>query len=245
VTAARRARPRRGTWAIVATLGVVAAVAAACGGGGGPASSGTGDGAHATTAQKTAAHSLNLQAADVPKGWHEQPQGNGPNVVRTSLDTCLVQSSQVATPVVSATSSNFLDLTTGREIGSQVLVYGSTAQAKAAEKRAGSGTMSSCLQGMVSAKLPGTLPSGEKVAKVSVTARPAGASWTFGQRVVVTLSYPLNGGTKGGSTVFIDVLGFTSGTALVEAELESTGSPPPSSLESSTMAALQQRAAAT
>ena len=181
----------------------------------------------------------------MPTGWRRQPQGHGPNVVRNALDSCLVQSSKVATPVVSAASANFLDLTTGREIGSQVLVYATTAQAEAAGRRAGSSTMSGCLQHTVGAKLPGTLPSGEQVTEVSVTARPAGASWSFGQRVVVTVGYPLNSGKTGGSTVFIDVLGFTSGTALVEAELESTGSAPPQALKDATMAALQARAGAT
>lgn len=231
---------RRGGLLAAVALGSVAATAAACGGG----TASPGAAGPATASQTATAHALNLASSDLPQGWQRQSQGTGPNVVRNAFDTCLARSPGVATPVASADSANYLDLTTGQEVASQARIYGSPAEATSAAREAGGSATSGCMQHAVATDLPGTLPSGESVEHVTVTTQPAGRRWTFGQRVTVQLAYPLSGGTTGGSTVFLDVLGFARGAALVTAELESTGSPPPASLERSTMAALQKRAAA-
>lgn len=243
---ARGTRRRRRRLAVVAGVAAVAAVAAACGSSG-PSASGSSAGS-ASTAQQSTAHALNLTSADLPHGWSSEPQGTGPNVIRRSFDHCLAQVPGVHAPVTSAVSSNFLDLTTGREIGSQVQVYASAAQAAKAASHAGSTAASGCLQSTIGSELPGTLPKGESVQRVTVTAggAPGTAAHEFSQRVTTLLTYPTTKtGQSGGTTVIIDVVGFASGTALVEAEFESTGSAPDRQLERATMAALEKRAAAT
>jgi hypothetical protein len=237
----RLGRPR--AWWALPTLALFAVLAAACGSGNGSAGNGTGG--QGSSLQNVTAHALNLTASDLPHGWDKEPQGTGPNVVRSSMNKCLADSKGGTTPVTTADSSNFLDITDGREIGSQVQVYKSAEEAKSAAQTADSSTVSSCLQSAVSTELPKTLPSGETVKHVTVSADavPGKASDEFGQRVSVLLTYPLSGGHSGGTTVVIDVLGFPSGPALVSAEFESTGSAPTPALERATMAALKKRAA--
>jgi hypothetical protein len=148
-------------------------------------------------------------------------------------------------PATSATSATFVDRTNGQQVGSQVQIYARSGQAKSAAKRAGSGGVSTCLKSEVSAALPKRLPSGETLRHLTVTGNsvPGLAAGEFSQRVVALVTYSTGNGGSGGSTIFIDAVGFASGPNLVEAEFESTGSAPPVALERHVMAALKARAA--
>ena len=148
-------------------------------------------------------------------------------------------------PVTAATSSNFLDGTTGREVGSQVQIFESPAEATQAAVIAGSSAVSACLGPMVQTKLAPTLPANEKLVKVVASGIPSVLTTTpnaFGQRVVATISYPEKGGKQGQTDVYLDVQGFPHGTALVEAEFESPGAAPPDALTTATMSALLKTA---
>ena len=61
------------------------------------------------------------------------------------LNSCVAKQSKAPIPVTAATSSNFLDGTTGREVGSQVQIFESPAEATAGGGIAGSSAVSSCL----------------------------------------------------------------------------------------------------
>lgn len=236
----------RQRWSLAAAAGLAAIVvlATACGSSGTSPSTTTVPG-HPNSAQQFSAEYLNLVSTDLPHGWTKEPQGRGPNVVRTSLNGCVAAAPGVATPVATAASPNFLNVSNGKEIGSQVQVYKSPADASRAAAAAGTSAASSCLQASITTKLPPTLPSTESLKHVTVTTGPDPSKVTgdFAQEVTTLLTYPIKAGETGGSTVFIDVVGFSSGAALIEAEFESTGSPPSPALEQATMAALRKRAA--
>ncbi len=234
-------------WRMGLGLLAVAGIAAACGSGGPPKASGkssTSTG-QTTTSETSAASGLNLVASDFPGPWKKAPTTRGPSVVRDSMNHCLLQAPGAASPSTSSTSSTFIDATNGQEASSQVQLYAASTQAMSAARSAGSRGVSRCLQREVSTALPKTLPSGETLRHVSASGKtvPGLATGESSQRVVALVTYPTGNGGSGGTTVFTDVIGFASGTAFLEAEFESTGSPPPEALERSTMAALQARAA--
>ena len=165
--------------------------------------------------------------------------------MRSALNACVAQQSKAPIPVTAATSSNFLDGTTGREVGSQVQIFESAAEAQQAAVIAGSSAVSACLGTMVQTKLAPTLPANEKLEKVVASGIPSVLTTTpnaFGQRVVATISYPQKDGKQGQTDVYLDVQGFPHGTALVEAEFESPGSAPPTALTTATMGALLKTA---
>ena len=70
---------------------------------------------------------------------------------------------------------------------------------------------------------------------------PGLAAKGFSQRVVDIVTYSTGNGGSGGSTVFVDVVGFASGRNLVQAYLESNGSPPSAAIEGQILAALKAR----
>ena len=205
-----------------------------------PQVSGTG-----TPVQNLAAHTLNLTAAAFPSSWKTESSTGGKNTVRSALNSCVAKQPNAPIPATVATSSNFLDGTTGREVGSQVQIFESPAEANQAAVIAGSSAVSSCLGSTVQANLASTLPSDEKLVSVVASGMPSVLSTTphaFGQRVVATISYPQKDGKQGQTDVYIDVQGFPHGTALVEAEFESPGSAPAGALTSATLGSLLKTA---
>ena len=216
-------------------------LAACSSGGSAPTGNASGTG---TPVQNLAAHTLNLTAAAFPSSWKTESSTGGKNAVRSALNACVAQQAQAPIPVAAATSSNFLDGTTGREVGSQVQIFESPAQAKQAAIIAGSSAVTGCLGPMVQTKLAPTLPANEKLVNVVASGIPAVLKTpsAFGQRVVATISYPQKDGKQGQTDVYIDVQGFPHGTALVEAEFESPGSAPASSLTTATMGSLLKTA---
>lgn len=237
---------RRSVRGVTLGLAVLAMVGAACGSSGSTTTNGykaTGD---ATSQQVSNAHTLNLSSADVPKGWSNEKHGTGPNVVRLSLDGCVTHAIGGTEPVTTAVSTNFEDLSNGREIGSQVQVYKTSAAAMSAAARAGSSRVGTCLSSAVQADMPKTLPKTETLQHVTVMADgvPGTAKGEFSQRVVTEITYPISAGKTGGTTVYVDVVGFARGDAVVEVEFESSGSVPPPSLEQQALAPLMARAQA-
>ncbi len=236
-------------WRVGLGLLALAGIAAACGSGGssdasGKASTPTSSG-KAGTSQVLGAHDLNLVASDLPDSWKEAPNAKGPDVVRSSINKCLLQAPGAVPPSTSATSANFVDRSNGQQVGSQVQIYGTPEQAASAARDAGSEGVSACLESQVSTALPSTLPSEETLRHATVAGNsvPGLATGEFSQQVVALVTYPTGTTGSGGSTLFIDVVGFASGPNLVQAEFESTGSAPPEALERSTMSALMARAA--
>ncbi len=176
----------------------------------------------------------------------DRAQYGGRNVVRSAINACVAKQSNAPTPATVAVSSNFLDESSGREVGSQVQIYDSPGQATQAAVIAASPAVSSCVGSQVQSQLAATLPSDEKLTNVVASGIPpvvTSVPHSFGQRVVATVSYPEKDGKQQGSTdIYIDVHGFPHGSALVEGEFESPGSAPPSSLTSATMASLLKSA---
>jgi hypothetical protein len=157
----------------------------------------------------------------------------------------VAKQSNAPTPTTAAVSSNFLDGTSGQEVGSQVEIFDSLGEATQAAKIAGSSAVSSCVGSQVQSQLGGTLPSDEKLTHVAASVIPPvlpSIPHAFGQRVVATISYPQKDGKQGSTDVYIDVQGFPHGAALVEAEFESPGKAPADALSSSTMTALLKSA---
>jgi hypothetical protein len=198
-----------------------------------------------TPTQDYAAHALNLTGAAFPSSWKSESSTGGKNVVRSALNSCVAKQSNAPTPATAAVSSNFLDGTSGREVGSQVQIFDSPGEANQAAAIAGSSAVSSCLGPQVQSDLGSTLTANEKVTNVVASAIPpalASVPHAFGQRVVATISYPQKDGKQGSTDVYIDVHGFPHGAALVEAEFESPGSAPPADLSASTMTTLLKAA---
>jgi hypothetical protein len=197
-----------------------------------------------TPTQQLAAQILNLKTADFPRSWKTVPSSGGKNYVRLALSSCVAQQSHAPSPIATGISANFLEGKSGKEVGSQVQIYGSTKEAARAAELSNSSAVSSCLQSTLQESLPPSLPSTEKVTNITVSVIPAskGLPQSFGQRVTVTISYQGTDEKSQTSDVYVDVLGFAHGQALIAAELENPGSPPASSLESSTMATLLKRA---
>ena len=111
---------------------------------------------------------------------------------------------------------------------------------------AGSSSVSSCLAPVVKGTLTKNLTSQEALTNVTagpVSPQNAGPH-AFGQRVIATISYKGKDGKPASEDVYVDVLGFSHGPVVVEAEFENPGSAPSASLESSTMATLLKRAQA-
>lgn len=198
-----------------------------------------------TPVQNLAAHTLNLTGAAFPSSWKTESSTGGKNTVRSALNSCIAKQPNAPTPATVATSSNFLDGTTGREVGSQVQIFESPGEAKQTAVIAGSSAVSSCLGSTVQANLASTLPADEKLVNVVASEVPSVLTTTpnaFGQRVVATISYPQKDGKQGQTDVYIDVQGFPHGTGLVEAEFESPGSAPAAALTTMTMGALLKTA---
>jgi hypothetical protein len=197
-----------------------------------------------TPAQNQLAQSLNLQAGDFPSAWTKESPTGGANSVRDALNGCVFSTSGAVVPAASAISSNFLNSSTGQEVGSQVQVFDSNAQASTNARHAASTATSSCMVTNVKAGLQKTLTSTvtlQNVGVKQVTANGTGKGG-FAQLVGANLSYPGKNEQTKSTTVYVEVVGFPSGTALVEAEFENTGSPPPSALVTKTMGVLTARA---
>ena len=227
---------------VVASSGLL--LAACSSGGKTPTGQPSGTG---TPTQNFAAHELNLTGAAFPSSWKSESSTGGKNVVRSALNSCVAKQSNAPTPATVAISSNFLDGTTGREVGSQVQIFDSPGEANQAATIAGSSAVSSCLGSQVQSELSSTLTSNEKLTNVVASVIPPVLSTVphaFGQRIVATISYPQKDGKQGSTDVYIDVQGFPHGSALVEAEFESPGSAPPADLSASTMATLLKSAKA-
>lgn len=237
----------RATVRVALGLLALAMLAAACG-----SSAGSGSGLNrknkvpaGNAAEVLTARNLNLTLGDLPGGWKQEPPVKGPNVVREAINSCLATAHGASRVAATAASPEFIDLDDGQEIGSQVQVYETPAEATAAATAAGKQTLSSCIQATVTADLPKSLPSGEKLNRTSVAADtvPSRTSDEFSQRVLTDVTFPTGNGGVGGSAVYTDVLGFPSGSSLVEAEFESTGSVPTEAVERQVLTALASRAA--
>lgn len=198
-----------------------------------------------TPAQNFTAHALNLVSSDFPSSWKTTESTGGSNPVRSGVNAC-VGKQQGPTPTTAAVSKNFLDGTTGQEVGSQVQIFDQGSHATRGARIAGTAAVSSCLGPTIQDSLSKNLPAQETLTSVtaSVLSPKDLLPHGFGQQVVATISYPGRDGKPASSAVFVDVLGFAHGTALVEAEFENAGSAPPATLESSTMATLVKRAGA-
>jgi hypothetical protein len=198
-----------------------------------------------TPAQNFTAHALNLVPSDFPSTWKTTNSTGGSNPVRSGVNTC-VSRQHVSTPATVAVSKNFLDGTTGQEVGSQVQIFDRSGQATHGARIAGSSAVSSCLGPTVQTSLSKNLPAQETLTNVtaSVLSSKDATPQDFGQQVVATISYTGKDGKPASEDVYVDVLGFAQGAALVEAEFENAGSAPPAALESSTMATLAKRAGA-
>ncbi len=198
-----------------------------------------------TPAQNYAAHTLNLVSSDFPSSWKTIDNTGGTNPVRAALNGCVAEQ-QAPTPATVATSKNFLESTSGQEVGSQVQVFDQNSQAAHAASIAGTGTVSSCLGPVVKGSLAKTLTSQETLTNVTAAqvAPQNSGPHAFGQRVIATIGYTGKDGKPASEDVYVDVLGFSHGPVVVEAEFENPGSAPPASLEASTMAALLKRAGA-
>ncbi len=230
------------TRAWVPLVAICAVVLGACSSGGAPSGNPSGSG---TPAQDYAAHTLNLASSDFPSSWKTIPNTGGSNPVRSGLDACVVQQ-QGPTPAAVATSKNFLDTASGQEVGSQVQVFDGDGQAAHSATIAGTASVSSCLGPVVKGTLAKNLTSRETLTNVSASVVPPQSSGphAFGQRVIATISYLGKDGKPASEDVYVDVLGFSHGPVVVEAEFENPGSAPSASLESSTMTTLLKRAQA-
>jgi hypothetical protein len=163
--------------------------------------------------------------------------------VRAALNQCAGEQ-HAPEPATVEVSKNFLDSSSGREVGSQVQVFNETSQATTTAKTAASSAVSSCIAPLVKSGLGATLTSQESVTNVSVTsvAPHNTGPHAFAQQVVATVSYPDKTGKSSSLDVYVLVDGFANGAATVEAEFESPGSAPPGDLVSSTMTTLVKRA---
>ena len=148
------------------TVAACAVGLAACSSSSTPPPKATGTG---TPAQNYTAHVLNLVSSDFPSTWKTLPATGGANVVRSSLDGCALQV-HAPRPATAAVSSNFLESSTGLEVGSQVQVFDRPPQAATTATLAGGGSVSSCLAAVVKSGLAATLTSKETV--TNVTAAP-------------------------------------------------------------------------
>ena len=226
----------------VLTAAACAVVLAACSSGSAPPAKATGTG---TPAQNYTAHALNLVSSDFPSTWKTLPATGGPNVVRSSLNGCALQV-HAPKPATTADSSNFLQSSTGLEVGSQVQVFDHPQQAATTATTAGSSSLSPCIAAVVKSGLSATVTSKETV--TNVTAAPVdphnSGPHAFAQEVVATISYPGKSGATSTLAVYVLVDGFAHGPVTVEAEFENPGSAPPDALVSSTMATLLKRAQA-
>jgi len=236
-----RTTERRGlvALAIVAATGC-ALVLGACSSSSPPSASPTGTG---TPAQNYTAHALNLVSSDFPSSWKTLPSTGGPNVVRSSLNGCAVEE-HAPKPATVAVSKNFLESSSGQEVGSQVQVFDEAHQATTTATTAGGSAVSSCLAPVVKSGLSATLTSQETVTGVTANVVPPHNTGphAFAQQVVATISYPDKTGKTSTLDVYVLVEGFANGAAAVEAEFEQPGSPPSAAQVSSTMATLVQRA---
>jgi hypothetical protein len=226
---------------LVTVLFAVACLTAACSSGG---TNGKKDKSSGTPAQNQTAASLNLRAGDLPSSWTKQPSSGGPNVVRNALNNCVLKVAGSASSAASAISSNFLQSSTGQEVGSQVQVFDTSGQATKSAINAGSSTVSGCLPGLVKTGLQSTITKTESVQNVAAkSVQPLGTGkHGFAQEVAVVVAYPGKDEQQKTTVVYVEVVGFPSATALVEVEFESTGSAPPDSLVSKTMELLSNRA---
>jgi hypothetical protein len=172
------------------------------------------------------------------------PSSSGPNVVRDAMDHCQQQGPGAKAPASSKSSATFVNEENGQKISSQVQVYSSNSEASSAAKNAGTKAMSSCLEEQVSSALSKMLPSGESVRRVTATGNsvPGRAAGQFSQRIVAVVTYPTGNGGSGGTATLTDVVGFSSGTALVEAQFTSTGSAPAEDIEQHVLSTLAARA---
>jgi hypothetical protein len=226
----------------VLMAGACAVVLAACSSGSAPPPKATGTG---TPTQNLTAHVLNLVSSDFPSTWKTLPATGGANVVRSSMDGCGLQV-HAPKPATAAVSSNFLQSSTGLEVGSQVQVFDQAQQATKTATLSHGGSFSSCVAAVVKSGLSATLTSKETVTNVtaaSVEPHNDGAH-AFAQQVVATISYPGKSGATSTLEVYVLVDGFAHGPVTVEAEFENPSSAPPDALVRSTMATLLKRAQA-
>jgi hypothetical protein len=193
-----------------------------------------------------AAQADNLRAGDLPHSWTKEALGTGPNVVRDSLNSCVLSVSSSPTPAASAVSSNFLQQSTGQEVGSQVQVFSRTKEATTSAKNAASSTVSGCMTPSIKTGLQSTLAKTETLQNVLVKSVPPIGSVPhgFAQLAAVLVSFPGKNEKVQSTTIYVEVVGFTSAKALVEVEFENAGSPPPASVVSPTMEALVKRSGA-
>ena len=232
----------------------IAAVATACGSSapsaGHPASPEQSGGTVAPGAGSTGSGTANARqlvvvGSDLPAPWAKATADNrGWDAVRDAMSQCLAKAPGVSSPVSTATSATFVDPTNGQMVGSQAQIYSTDSQASTAAKGAGSDGVSSCLKEEVTAALPKTLPAGETLRRVQVSpnAAPGQLVGEFSQRVVAFVTYSTGNGGTGGTTTFTDILGAQGGPAVVEAQVQSTGSPPSASLERHLLGVLKARA---
>jgi hypothetical protein len=228
---------------LIAGLVAVACVAGACGSSSPTSNSKKETG---TSAQNALATSLNLQPGDLPDAsWTKEPAATGPNVVRDALNSCLLSASGSTTPAATAVSSNFLQQSSGQEIGSQVQVFNSDAAARKSAVNAASSSVSSCMTPAVNSGLKNTLTNTVTLQGVVVrNVPPTGTGPNgFAQEAAATV-LSTDKDKQQTTTVYVEVVGFPSKTALVEAEFENTGASPPKALVESTMSLLTKRAAA-
>ena len=226
----------------IPALALTAVLLGACSSGGTPsvAPSGTG-----TPVQNLAAHTLNLKSSDFPNSWKTTSSNSGANPVRSSLNACVLQS-QASAPATAAVSDNFLQSSSGQEVGSQVQVFDQSDQAVRTATVAATSAVSLCLGSSTRSAIAKVLPSQETVqgTVASAVRPPQPGPHAFGQRVVATIAYKGQNGQPTTTDVYVDVLGFARGTVVVEAEFENARSAPSASLESSTMKTLLNRAGA-
>ena len=240
-------KPTSGAARIAVGLTLVALVAAACSSSSTPPASSSKTTGTGTASQDFLARALNLQNGDLPdESWTKEPQGTGPNVVRESLNTCVLAVPSSITPAATAVSTNFLQTATGQEVGSQVQVFNSDAEAATNSKNAASGSVSNCMSGKIKTGLQGTVGKGVTVQSVATTSVPPAGTPTggFAQQTAAGVTYPDKNKKQQSTTVYVEVVGFPSKSALIEAEFENTGAPPPADVVASTMQLLAKRAAA-
>jgi hypothetical protein len=220
-------------------LAATALLVAACGSGGGSSSSAVVQ--KGTTAQVAAAQKLNVRAVDFPKSWESVPNTGGPNVVRDAVTSC---TAHAGNPTVVATTPNFIDQPSGVEVGSQALGFADPATASAVARAGHGPTSSRCLQTAVAKGFPANLPAGERFdgADVATFSPPVSGRNGFAQRFTVHITFKAPTGGQQSAKVYVDMIGFASGTDVVEAEFESPNDPPQSALERTTLTALLNRA---
>jgi hypothetical protein len=125
-----------------------------------------------------------------------------------------------------------------------VQIFATAQQAKASSTRAASAAVGNCMEPDVKAGLQKTIEASVTLQDVFVKSVPAVGAGPqgFAQEVAAVVTYPDKNEKQQTATIYVEVVGFPSATALLESEFENSGSPPPKSLVTRTMTLLSKRA---